>query len=713
MSNLSDIGQDNPGTARDSDPDSFWLGMARQAWSDSTQFMDTSLRRRWEKSLKHFLGEHAPGSRYLRDDYKNKSRRFYPKTRAVIRAGEAALAAALFSSNDLISCEPGDADNPNHRIAASIHQTLLQYRLTKSIKWFQTAIGAYQLAANYGMCISYNWWETKTTTDLSVGADGEVIKTQRTVHDRPRIDLIAGENVRFSPDSDWREPLQDSPYLILDVPMRAGEVLERMESDAEGGRISPWRQYTMAEVIAAGQQATDSTRAAREGKQNTDSHEVNSGNTEFTIVWLRKFFIRVDSEDYLFWTIGDSLLLSDPIPAKHVYFHGKRPYTHGIVNIEALRTHPAGTNELIAPLQEDLNDIRNQRSENIALALNRRWLVKRGETIDMAALMRNVPGGGIAVDDTDKSVKELSFNDVTGSSYQEQDRIDLSIDEISGHFSQSSVMSNRQLNETVGGMRMLSDNAFAMQEYGVRIFVETWVEPTLEQLRLLEAYYESDAVVLHLAAQKAGAYEELQGLGIVNIGQVSGEILDRLLQQDVSVQVNVGMGATDPDRRMRRFVTAVQTSLTLAPSEGQRLNAEEIRKEVFSISGQKNGERFFLPAEEVQQAGEPPELAIKRLEAETSKYRADKEFDAKMAGLQVERELGMANIASRENLTMAQLYERLGLEREKLDKTNQTQRDIAAANNLAKEADRLVKAEVIQVQNRELSYKDRTGMPGI
>lgn len=689
--------------------DRYWLGLARQAYGDSTDYMDTNLRKRWEKSLNHFLGEHAQDSRYRKPEFKLKANRFYPKTRAVVKAGEAALASALFSSSDLISCDPGNPDNKLHVLSAAIHKELLQYRLSKTIRWFQTAIGAYQVAATQGICISYNWWEVKFASDLRLDADGNTVKSLRVVKDAPRIDLCAPENVRFSPDSDWRDPIQDSPYLIVEVPWRAGDVVEKMEMDALSGAVAPWISYDLAQVLAAGQQVTDTTRQARQGGKQTDPTEANTGHNEFTTVWLRKVFMRVDGVDYLFWTIGDSLLLSAPVPADTVYFHGKRPYTCGFVNLEAMRAYPSGTAEIIGSLQEDLNDIRNQRRENVSLALNRRWFVRRGENIDVAALMRNIPGGGIAVDDPTNSVREISFNDVTSSSYLEQDRIDASIDEISGHFSQASVMTNRAMNETVGGMKMLSDNAFAMQEYGVRIFVETWVEPTLEHLRLLEAYYESDQTVLHLAAQAAGAYEELEQYGIVNIGQLGTQMLDTLLKQDVSVQVNVGLGATDPDRRMNRFVTAVQTALTLAPSEGQRLNMEEVRKEVFSISGQRNGERFFKPLDQVEQPGEPPEVAVARMKQEETQYRVDKEYDAKIQALIVERELGMARIAADQNITMEALYAKLGIEREKV----KTTRDIAALNHMSKEADRKAEEARIQVDANELAYKATTGNPGI
>lgn len=720
-------GQEEKGSTAAQEPvgeyDNYWLDLARSAYSDSTDYIDSNLRKQWEVALHHFRGEHAPGSKYRRPEYQtgNKAARFFPKTRAVIKSGEASVAAAMFSSSDLVVCEPGDDANPVHRLSAAIHQALLQYRLEKTIPWFLTCVGAYQLAAQYGMCISYNWWcyESVEETIYVPAVDdfgqpvlsesGEQMLSERrrrkVVKDKPCVDLIPLENVRFSPDADWRDPLQSSPYLIFEVPMYAGDVIRKMEDAEAFGQKVAWRKFSMTTIIAHGATKHDSTRKAREGDKRTDPHEANSGTNEFTTVWLRKTFMRLDGIDYLFWTIGDTLVLSDPVPADRVYFHGQRPYTFGIVNIEALRNYPAGTAEVIAPLQEESNDIRNERRQNVGLALNRRWFVKRGEAIDVQSLMRNVAGGGIPVDDPEKSVREVTFSDVTGSSYQEQDRVDLSIDEISGNFSQTSVMSNRQLNETVGGMKMLGDSAFAIQDYGVRIFVETWVEKTIEQIRLLEAYYESDATILHLAATKADAYKQL---GIESIGAMGAEGLEALLIQDISVRVNVGMGATTPERRLQRLVTAITTANNLAPDEAQRNNTEEIRNEVFAIAGYKNGGRFRLSDDELKEKQEknppqmPPDLQAKMEQINASREADQRRHELAMAQLEVERELGYAKLASAENVTLKELETRLGIAIQQ----DRTKRDATLLAHLAK-------TELIQSHNEELQYKKDTGNPGI
>ena len=110
-------------------------------------------------------------------------------------------------------------------------------------------------------------------------------------------------------------------------------------------------------------------------------------------------------------------------------------------------------------MQTASNDIANQRADNVQLVLNKRYHIRRSSNIDINALKRSVPGGSVMMDDPMTDVQIVNTPDVTASSYEEQDRLNVDFDDIAGNFSQSTVQSNRMMNETVGGMEMLSSNA--------------------------------------------------------------------------------------------------------------------------------------------------------------------------------------------------------------------------------------------------------------
>jgi hypothetical protein len=180
------------------------------------------------------------------------------------------------------------------------------------------------------------------------------------------------------------------------------------------------------------------------------------------------------------YTLKDTHLLTEPVPVQEMFLHckdGRPPAQIGFCIIETHKPVPTSKVGLTSELQRETNEIGNQRLDNVKFVLNKRWLIRRGANIDVESLLRNVPGGVTMVNNVETDALPVNWQDVTSSSFQEQDRVNVDFDELAGNFAQSSVLTNRKLNETVGGMRMMSQGANMMTEYDIRVFVETWVEP--------------------------------------------------------------------------------------------------------------------------------------------------------------------------------------------------------------------------------------------
>jgi len=251
--------------------------------------------------------------------------------------------------------------------------------------------------------------------------------------------------------------------------------------------------------------------------------------------------------------------------------------------------------------------------------MNKRYTIIKGKKVDLKNLMRNVPGGATAVDAHD-DIQEREFTDVTSSSYAEQDRLNLDFDDVVGTFSQGTVQANRKLNETVGGMQMFKGGVNALTEYLIKTFAETWVEPVMRQLIKLEQHYETDKVVLAIAAQKAKLFQKY---GI-------DEVTDELLNQELTLSVNVGMGATDPMLKLERFSLAVTKVKELMENPVEGLNIPEIIKEFFGRLGYKDGARFLLDndtPENQQLIDKIEKMAqiIQQLEAKLEDKEADRQ----------------------------------------------------------------------------------------
>jgi len=660
-----------------------WLRRAHSLFRDSSDYYESSLYNNWRGNLAHFRGEHAPSSKYTTEAYRHRSKAFRPKPRSAVRTLEATAAAALFTNDDLIHVAGVDDNSFEQSEAARLHSAILQHRLEKSIPWFLTVIGAYQDTHVYGVCISKQYWDYRVSKSYTpvFGDDGMPVLDEdgtpmgeeiiRPIADKPAVDLIAPENFRFDPAADWRDPVGTSPYLIEVIPMTAGEVMEHPE----------WRDYSLGEILAHGRDEAsqaETVRDAREGKGREDATEVSTGN-EYTIVWVHFNVIRdMDGTDYSFYTLGTSRLLTDPVPLEEYDPLGRERYTVGFSVVEAHRSHPSGIVELTRPLTELINDVTNQRLDNVRLVLNKRYLVRRQAKVDLAALMRNAPGGGVLVDDVNADIRTMDTPDVTSSSYAEQDRLAIEADELLGTFSQASVGNNRNLNETVGGMNLMSQGANQVQELGLRTFIETWVEPVLRSLVKLEALYETDETILALAAGKAEIFHAID---------------DNLMLQDLVVRVNVGMGNTNPQQKLERFMMPLQAAMNL-PEFIQELDMQEIGKEIFALTGQGDGSRFMMSDEKKQARAESqgeekdPRLMAAEMKAQIEQMKLEQQAIIEQMKIQSHQEIEMAKLAAQQSLTVEKLRTQLGIKQQEVNTLQQlesmrdkTKRDIAALTN--------------------------------
>ena len=576
-----------------------WLATARDAFTQSTDWFDASIRASVEKSMAHFANRHAPGSKYLSPSYKFRAKGFRPKTRGTIRRNEAAAAVAFFSTQDMVKISAQDEGNNEQMVSAELLTPLLNYRLDDSIPWFRTLIGAYQDTMNTGVVISHQFWEFDEEVSQEDIADeygnpaldetgARMTREVRTsVVDKPVVDLVAIENFRISPASNWLDPIGTTPYIIELIPMYVGDVLDKMDA----GIWSP-----MDEKSIRGGMNYDTIRAARDGKRQ-DGTEVSHATSTFDTVWVHRNIIREKGEDWLFYTLDTRHRLTEPKLLREAYIHlrkGERPYVMGSCVLESHKAIPVGLNELLSTLQEEANDINNQRRDNVALVLNKRYFAKRTANVDYKSLTRNVPGSVTLVDDINSDVKWDNPPEVTGSSYQEQDRVSLDFDELAGSFSPGSVQSNRAMSETVGGMNLLASDANTITEYQLRLFASSWVEPVLKQLVRLEQAYENDETILAIAGAKA----KLQKFGIDNI-------TDDLLRGLVTVRISVGFGATNPQQRVERLAMGLNSVGTFLPAIMQGLDAKEVVTEIFGALGYKGAERFFPQLSEDEQQIDP------------------------------------------------------------------------------------------------------------
>lgn len=571
--------------------------LARECYTSSTNWLNAGRRAAWADSLRMFQNIHPNASKYLSQDYSYRSRHFRPKTRTIVRRAESQTAMAFFSNDDVVSIRPHDDDDPVQQASAEILQSLLQYRLTETIPWFLTLVGARQDAEVMGVSIAKVYWEySERSVGLRAQNTGEVddfgspryemMEQFEVLKDEPVIDLIAPENFRFDPAADWRDPVGSSPYLIELIPMYVGDVMERCKS-------GEWNQVSESILLSAEDISDEATRRVRETGRIPGKDPFNNTPRHYGTAWVHSNILKWGGRDWQFYSLGEAgALLTDPRPLEEVFLHGVRPYVVGCSNVETHKSYPSSKVELVKDLQMMTNDLTNLRFDNVKLNLGPRQFIRQGQGVEINDVQRFNPGRAFYLKNPREDIVWDRPPEVTQSAYLEQDRINLDFDDLSGDFSNSSVQANQLLATTATGMNLMSGQAGGLNEYELRIFAETWVEPVLRQLVLLEQAYETDENVLAIAGKKANLFERF-GMS---------QITDDLMQQELLLHVNVGIGSTNPTTRLRSFIAAGQALGQLfGPALPMKANFDEIAKEIFGASGYKDGARFFLPNVDIHQ----------------------------------------------------------------------------------------------------------------
>lgn len=608
-----------------------FLEMVREAEGQAQLYSNQVNRKSWTRSYRAYQQQHFVGSKYSSPEYANRSKLFIPKTRAAVRKDLAALSASLFGSIDAVTCVPGNESDPLQKASAAVVQELVNYRTDRSsgkasIPWFHVALGARQTSLLTGICLSKQSWKLelrKTGVELAKHPNGDAMideetgeQMERDVYkphiDRPDVTLFPPENFVIDPAADWTNPAQDAAYVILKYPMRIDEIRAKQQDPR-----NPWRELSDQELRGALQAKANMDQAAirRAREQGLDRFDETQTGQQFDVLWVYETFVRANGTDWTFVSIGDQHLLTDPKPVEEVYPEqfGERPLVMGYGAFEAFRIFPMSAVESWSMLQMEANDLRNLVLDALKQNVMPVTKVVRGRSIDLDQLKRRGQGSAIMVNKPDDVTWEKP-PEPPQTAHAMKQMLDIEFDDLAGQQNYGTVADNNALGKTLGGLKLAAGAANAVQEFDQRVFIETWCEPVLSQLVRLEQYYESDPVILGLCGDRA---QLLQKYGV-------NEITNDLIENEVAIRVNIGLGAGDPQQRLGKFQMAaavVGPIMAQHPdflSGKMELDIEAVMSEVFGAVGYRDGGRRFV------KQGEPKQNPMQDVEVDKTKSEAER-----------------------------------------------------------------------------------------
>lgn len=636
------------------------------------------------RSYKAWQNQHADGSKYLGPAFRGRSRLFVPKTRAAVRKNLATAAASLFSTEDVVNIAATFEDDQQQRATAAVIKADLDYRLTRSssksgIPWYLISMGACLDSQLTGVSISKQFWEYQEVPtgkyevrqepliddetgiamldELGMPVLRDVkVPVMRVVRDRPMVELHPIENCGLDPAAPWHSPVQHGRWFYCRYPMGLSDARALIASGGKGGVDPEWLDVP-DEVLLRGRTEDDRVGSRRVREGGGDRYEDAKGHGELDIVWLQENFVRIDGTDYHFWSVGRHAYISKVREVRESYpeFDGERPYVMGVAQLDTHRVFPQSPVETWQPLQLEINDVANLRLDTLKRSIAPLALVKRSKKVDLQALQRRGQPDAVLLVDSMDDVLLQNTPGPTGAAFTETSVNNALFDELSGSFSTSSVQSSRQLNETVGGMRLMSGAANAVSEFDLRMWIETWVEPVLRHLVHLVRYYESDERILAIAGQNARVWTRFDYM----------PNLDDFEQTEVTLRVNAGIGALDPLQKLQKLRVAMEMLQPLmgeAKAAGISIDVAAIIEEVMGAAGFRDGRRFFKFGDPPQQQPDPEviklmeELKVKReqIQSAVAMNEADNSTRLQIEGLRNKRELFKTILGHAEQRQVAQ-----------------------------------------------------------
>ncbi|MCS6760155.1 MAG: hypothetical protein MO852_15400, partial [Candidatus Devosia euplotis] len=394
--------------------DKDWLQMFRGALDASSGYVQESARTSWNRSYRAFNNRHVTNSKYETFKYRHRSKLFRPKTRMAVRKNLATSAAALFSTQDVVSVSPARESDPLQSMTARVLHEVLNYRLDRTNpkdgpQWFLTVVGARQDTQIAGRCYSKQYWEyeerdepyleDKVVFDVNglplTDEAGQIVMEEgisyrtKIVADRPECTLIPPEHAFVDPTADWRNPVQSGGYFIAGFPTRKEDLEDMVARQADSPKMGggAWRSDIDIERLMhaanANQRQADAIRRNRE--DGADRYQSRHSDENGETIWLYECFYRFAGTDWHFWTLGENMLLSDPRPVDESYpeQEGMRPYTSGVGEVESHRVLPSSPVETWQPMQQEMNELTNLGLDALKMGISPITKIRKGRNVDL------------------------------------------------------------------------------------------------------------------------------------------------------------------------------------------------------------------------------------------------------------------------------------------------------------------------------------------
>lgn len=341
---------------------------------------------------------------------------FVPYTFQAVETIAPRLVTAIFNNRPYMTAVP--LSNTAYENARNM-EMLLDYQAEKYLDPVLFFTMVFKDALIYGTSIVKTTWKFTEKTvrvnnyvsdkRISSLKKKEVKEEKVTTYDAPYMEIVPLENFFFDPNA---SEIDEARYVIH----RYYEDVDTIKEKIKEG-VYKVKKEDKDKISEMGGEYSDSFSSYQRVDAVSGGNTKPEGMAEILEFW---------GEDCIVKLAGDVVLLMDYNP----FYHGERPFVKFIDYPVANEFYGIGEVEVIESMQEELNTTRSQRMDNVSLAINNMWKVRRNAGVDASQLVSR-PNGIIEVDEMD-DLDTLTVPNMTESAYREEQLIKEDMDRTTG-----------------------------------------------------------------------------------------------------------------------------------------------------------------------------------------------------------------------------------------------------------------------------------------
>lgn len=487
-----------------------------------------------------------------------RSHLFIPYVFHIIETQVPRLVNTLVNTRPFVQTQPLGYPSPERERRAKKMNLLLDYQFQVKIRFVMLVTDVIKAALMYGTAITRQGWRYERKEipvrvpmrELGVELrTRERVMQDRVVHDEPFVRNVPIWDFFFDPSS---TSIDDCRYVIERQWMDYSEIVQLEETLG----VDFKSMEELKRDARSGSSAGDSSNPHLDSIARSATGDNNKRGIEVLHYWTNDRYVVVANQKFTLCSM------------ENPYDHGKKPYSKWVDIPLPNEFYGMGEAEAVEDLQEELNVTRNQRIDNVSLIINKMFKVRRSAQIDGQQLIA-APGGFVEVDEMD-DVAELQFTDVTNSAYNEEERIKLDMDVVSGvNDTQRGTFAQRR--ETATTMNILANAGAERFKLKVALVAYGGMHDMVNQvIRLNQQYISEEQEVLILG--KDGTV----GSDVVALDDILGE-------WDI-----VAVGSAVEPAVNKDIQQSNMTQLYALLKDNPIVNQEQMLKDIFEVFGFKN-----------------------------------------------------------------------------------------------------------------------------